>query len=89
MRTQKDRDVCDSKVLYDTEFEAQRGAAIHKDEMYHYRCPGTLHYHISHVDRSKRLGHGSNFRCPKCGVYRAKKGASKHVRKCRGIDGCR
>lgn len=87
-RTQKDREVCDRKILYDTEFEAQAAAYKYEsktgDEMKPYRCPGTSHYHITHKDRSKQTGIGGRYmKCPTCGIIRKKKGSNKHVSRCK------
>ena len=60
--------VCDTKKLYDTEFEAQIACARLKDwNMEPYRCPNTGHYHITHKDRENRKGAGFGFaRCEDC-----------------------
>jgi hypothetical protein len=58
---------CDTKVLYDTEFEAEVAAAKHRTAMEVYKC-GT-HYHLTHADPTKRIGHGNPDRyrrCPHC-----------------------
>lgn len=76
--------VCDTKQLYDTEFEAELAANRHKDEMTHYLCPGTRHYHIAHVDRSKRQGHGFGWgKCPDCQRLFKNKTLKKHKLHCR------
>lgn len=65
---------CQTKVHFDTNFEAERAASItshrYGDEMMAYRCQ--QHYHITHVDPDKRLGYGHRFKkCDDCGeVYR-------------------
>lgn len=59
--------VCDTKVLYDTEFEATVAAAKHRTDMIPYQCG--RHWHLTHADPRKRLGHGGakKFRrCPSC-----------------------
>ena len=73
--------VCDIKKMYDTEFEAQVGAAkttgFLGEEMIHYQC-GT-HWHIAHLDPTKRRGVGhKHWRCPKCKTIETNKNAKKH-----------
>jgi hypothetical protein len=68
--------VCDTKVLYDTEFEAEISARKvewkYGSKMHHYACYGdgtvrTPHYHIAHKHREERRGAGKNYtRCPGC-----------------------
>lgn len=73
--------VCDTKTLYDTEFEAEVAAAKvgHRrdEEFEHYQCG--RHWHICHTDPTKRRGAGKkHWRCPSCkNIYR-KKTAEKH-----------
>lgn len=70
--------VCDTKVLYDTEFEAEIACARHSDDMKPYRCPNTGHYHITHIRKEERLGagHGHSI-CDTCKlIYRT---AKKHA----------
>lgn len=77
--------VCHSKRFYDTEFEAQVAAAHHNVEMRAYRCPGTNHYHLTHVDRTKRVGHGQKIaHCKKCGGYFSARRFGVHSSKCKG-----
>jgi hypothetical protein len=66
-----DLSVCDTKVLYDTEFEAEIAARKYEHrydtDMRHYRC-GT-HWHIAHVKKYERRGTGHRYRkCYKCGL---------------------
>jgi len=77
--------VCDSKVMYDTEFEATLAAARKDWDAVPYQCKGTKHWHIAHKNKSERMGYGYKMmKCPKCGDIVRRKGASKHVGKCRG-----
>lgn len=58
---------CDTKVLYDTHFEAELAVARHAVPMEVYPCG--KHFHLTHADKRKRLGHGkvTRFsRCPHC-----------------------
>lgn len=52
-------EVCSRKATYDTEFEAERAAAIKEhrygEEMVPYRCG--KHYHLTHKQVSKRGKH--------------------------------
>lgn len=71
--------VCDTKILYDTEFEAQLAVAKHVDEMTYYRCPGTRHYHLTHKRKQERLGHGkTGVKCPECNRIMSKKEFKQH-----------
>lgn len=66
-----DLTVCDTKIFYDTEFEAKIAAAKNRyDEMVEYPC-GT-HWHITHANPDKRRGAGKkHFRCPHCkGIFK-------------------
>lgn len=68
--------VCDTKVFYDTEFEATVAAARktveHGVEMEPYPCYGhggvsTPHFHLTHKYINHRRGAGKGFeRCPDC-----------------------
>lgn len=78
--------VCDTKVLYDTEFEAELAANRQYDAMYHYRCPGTRHYHIAHVKKQERQGYGYGWgKCPGCKKLYKTKQLKKHQLKCKEI----
>lgn len=73
--------VCDTKVLYDTEFEAEIAASKatgrFDEEFLHYRC-GT-HWHISHSDPVMRRGAGKkHWRCPRCKWIVRRANAPKH-----------
>lgn len=78
--------VCDSKVMYDTEWEATRAAIVydHDDgEMRPYRCPGTNHFHITHVQKNKRVGHGRNkVKCLTCNDLISKNNIVRHRVRC-------
>jgi len=84
--------VCKSKKLYDTEFEAELAVAKTehwlKEEYRVYRCPGTSHYHISHKDKSKSIGHGTQGMtvCPTCKVKVRMKNLEKHLEKHRSKE---
>jgi hypothetical protein len=61
--------VCETKVRHESEFEANRAAAIaeHKwgEEMESYQCGN--HWHITHTDLNQRRGTGHFYkRCPHC-----------------------
>lgn len=84
MRTKADENACDSKVLYDVEFEAELAAVKFEshsgEKMRAYRCPGTNHFHITHVDKEKqgkkRLG---KTKCVRCGVFVRNNKYRKHI----------
>lgn len=73
---------CDTKTLYDTEFEATIAAA-HKfsqygEEMVVYACnPSNLrlpHYHLTHKLREQSRGAGKRYsKCPDCGLIMRRK----------------
>lgn len=61
--------VCDTKVYFDTEFEAEISAAKveakHGGEFIPYRCGS--HWHLTHKNLLERRGAGHKYwRCPKC-----------------------
>jgi len=64
---------CESKRFYDTEFEAERAASIASHDftapMQHYRC-GT-HWHIGNVHKALRSRNRPYNRtyCPACKIY--------------------
>lgn len=68
--------VCDTKILYDTEFEAEIAArkTEHRygTQMHHYSCFGAggnyrPHWHVAHSRRSSRRGAGKGYiKCPVC-----------------------
>lgn len=72
--------VCQTKMHFDTEFEAQRAAAIAEDkygeEMMPYQC--NWHWHLTHANPDKRRGFGHRYRkCDDCGeLYKI--GKKKH-----------
>lgn len=73
--------VCDTKVLYDIRFEAEIASAKasmkYGEEFKPYRC-GT-HYHITHVDKSKRRGVGKkHWKCPLCGMIMKERKMDSH-----------
>lgn len=81
-------DVCHTKRFFDTEFEATINAAKiegkFKEEIMAYQC-GT-HWHITHVDPTKRRGVGSRYwRCPKCKQITKRKQESKHKCDIKGV----
>lgn len=85
MRNDKVIQACDSKVLYDTEFEAELAAGKAPFEAEAYRCPGTNHYHITHKNKEQRLGYGAKMKpCPTCKQMVKRKGSMKHIRSCNG-----
>ena len=82
--------VCDTKTLYDTEFEATIAAAKKSfqfgQEMAAYPCnPSHLrhpHYHLTHVRKNERRGAGSRYiKCESCGLFvrRWKYEHDKHI----------
>ena len=83
-RTQHDSQVCNSKTMYDTEWEAELASAKITDELVPYRCPGTKHYHLTHMDREQRRGAGRGWKKCACGeiIKTAKRGFDKHVQQC-------
>lgn len=71
--------VCDTKVLYDTEFEATIAAAKHRTEMVIYKCG--RHYHLTHANPKKRIGLGGTRkfrRCPFCKQIYGRKSVKAH-----------
>ena len=79
-----DRSVCDTKVLFDTLWEAERMASRVKFEAEVYRCPGTKHYHITHKKIEERIGFGSKVTlCPVCGELKNKRRIAKHITRCK------
>lgn len=74
---------CQTKVAYDTQFEAELAIAkveeIWGDEMRAYQCWPWGHWHLTHKDRQKRLGYGNAFTiCPGCAVMMKKTRMPKH-----------
>ena len=88
-RTTRDAQVCQSKAFYDTEFEATLACArwrMDEEEMIPYRCPGTNHFHITHKERTKRVGMGFKYkRCPGCNTVLKSQNFKKHITKCKGM----
>lgn len=79
------KEVCDSKVFFDTEFEAELFLAkmVKGEDMKVYQCG--LHFHITMKEKEKRRGHGANIAwCDHGKHYVPKRGFSKHKAKCRG-----
>lgn len=78
--------VCDTKRLFDTEFEASIAVA-HVEAQFggeytQYQC-GT-HWHIAHANSADRRGAGKHYwRCPVCKHITPRQAASKH--KCGNI----
>lgn len=73
--------VCQTKKSYDSEFEAQRAAAITEHRLGEafapYQC--SRHWHITHVDRQKRRGVGHRYsRCPHCKNIFSRDNIKKH-----------
>lgn len=73
--------VCDTKTLYDTEFEAEIAAVKESHrrgiDFTYYQC-GT-HWHLTHRDYTQRRGVGKRYwRCPKCKEIVKKSNAWKH-----------
>lgn len=73
--------VCDTKKLFDSEFEASTVAAkmsaSYGTEFETYRCG--RHFHITHKNPKLRrgVGHG-HWRCPKCKQIARRNKAFKH-----------
>lgn len=83
--------VCDSKVFYDTEFEATRAAVKTEfaigEAMEPYLCPGSRHWHITHSDKSQRRGAGHRYaKCPDCGQIMKKYKMEQHIERCKGRE---
>lgn len=73
--------ICDTKVFYDTEFEATISAAKHKEDMRIYQC-GT-HWHLTHADETKSRGFGGGrryTRCPHCKQIYRRSNTKVHMR---------
>ena len=73
--------VCQTKVHFDTEFEAERAASItssnYGSEMMSYQCGP--HWHITHVNPDERQGAGYRFKkCEDCGEIYKKTKRFKH-----------
>jgi hypothetical protein len=74
---------CDVKVLYDTEFEAERASSIASyefgSEMIHYRCGS--HWHIANKSKFNRSKYRKFNRtwCDVCEVYMKPQNYDKHV----------
>lgn len=72
---------CDTKVLYDVEFEAEI-AAVKKTHQYGeefkpYRCG--KHWHITHRFKAQRKGVGSSYyKCPECQLIMKKSKRRRH-----------
>lgn len=59
--------ICNTKVFYDTEFEATIAAAKHDTLMEPYKCGTCSGYHLTHRFPAQRRGYGSRAkRCPNC-----------------------
>lgn len=77
--------VCDSKKLYDTEFEAQRAAAISEhqfgEEFTYYKC--NQHYHLTHADRNRRGSKRTKqLLCQNCNEYIERGRELTHLKYC-------
>lgn len=73
--------VCDTKRLFDTEFEASIGVAQVEakfgGEYTKYQCGS--HWHIAHANPAHRRGAGKHYwRCPVCKQIAPRQAASKH-----------
>lgn len=74
---------CDVKVLYDTEFEAERAASIaeheFKSEMTWYRCG--RHYHIANKRKKNRSKNRKVNRswCVACQTYMKPQNYARHI----------
>lgn len=73
--------VCQTKVHFDTEFEAERAVAIAEyrfgDELISYACG--RHWHITHKDLDRRQGFGHRFKkCENCGEVVKRSEMHKH-----------
>lgn len=80
--------VCDTKKLYDTEFEAVIAAQKLEDkfgeEMVPYKCWPHAHYHLTHKNRKARRGVGKAFiKCEDCGRIMKRSKMDKHKGKCK------
>ena len=78
--------VCQTKVHYDTEFEAILGANKaefkYGEEFVPYQCG--KHWHITHKDPTKSIGTGKYYvRCPNCRRILKRSKMKKH--KCEGL----
>ena len=59
--------VCDTKVMYDSEIEADIAAAHSNSEMESYECGDKYkHWHLTHKKKEERLGHGRGAKYGKC-----------------------
>ena len=74
---------CNVKILYDTEFEAERAASIagynFKSEMKHYPCG--KHWHIANrmkINRSKQRSFNKGW-CDICQTYMKPQNYERHI----------
>lgn len=58
-------EVCKSKVKYGNLKSVERGIRVlskaHGHKLTYYRCGTSKHYHLTHVDPTKRTGAGGSF----------------------------
>lgn len=58
--------VCKSKVRYHNEKSAKRAVEAfshgYKTEFEYYKCGESKHFHITHKNKSERIGHGNKQR---------------------------
>ena len=79
-----EQSICKTKVHFDTEFEAERGASFaewrYGKEYTTYKCGP--HYHITSKNPEERRGFGNNsFRCKFCGQIIKKRKKVEHKEK--------
>lgn len=77
-------DSCKAKAFYDTEFEAERAAAIAGHgfgaEMEAYLCPRGKHYHIANKKRALRNKFAKqNTYCEPCQAWMRSSRYQKHI----------
>lgn len=85
------QDSCDTKVFYDTEFQATvmaaRASARWGEEMMAYKCGS--HWHMAHVDtrlRGKHIGKPKRDYCEVCQQVINPRNYAKHILKARHLS---